>query len=641
MVMQSMRKGAETGFTKYLLLGLLGMAVGGLAIIGIGDSYSGGAGSSNDVIQVAGKSVDIRQFDYALRRITSRYNMSAQQAHALGITREVLGTEIRSTQIHVMAERMGIRVPKDVMAQNTAEIIAPYKQDGQTLQQTLQQLLRTQGVSERDFLYALEREIAGGIVVDALRDGIAPNTNALAEELYVFQNQTRDIELLVFEDSDIKDFAAPTDVQLQNLYNALKGQKYKVPEYRSAEIAFIDPEDIEFDVNVTEQEIRDAYEENLDSFVIGERYVMTQLIIDDQETADKVYEVVQEGKTLEQARGQTMGAGGRYLDKVPFEIGNMLPSIADVVQDFEIGSTSEPIDTQLGFHIVRLEEILPEEVQAFEAVKQSVRKDLIDLKKSDLLYEITLQIDESLQEGATAKEIADSVDIDFKLASIPLIDEGGNDKAGKPALGNYNALDQETIALTIFEIDGLQNASYFQELPSGILMAFTLAEVQEETFQPFEDVKADIEKQFILDQQRVANRELVRKLNAEISTGGTTFEGVRKEFNKKPVKISGVTISGSLQEPLNETARVTIFRTAPEGVDALLLEGKAALMRVTGYNLPEVDDAATAAVETIQAQTQEEAKQEAMVLYFQSLNEKYPARINQALLDRVYGQKDE
>ncbi|MBI1301168.1 MAG: hypothetical protein GC137_05850 [Alphaproteobacteria bacterium] len=640
MVMQSMRKGAEKGLFKYVFLGLLGMAVGGLAIIGIGDSFSGGSGSSNDVIKVAGKSVGIRQFDYALRRVTSRYNMSPQQAFALGLTQEVLGTEIRSTQIHVMAERMGIKVPKEVMVDNTAEIIAPYIQEGQTLNETLQQLLRTQGVTERDFLYALEREIAGGIVVDALRDGVAPNIDALAEELYVFQTQSRDIEILVFEDSEIKDFAEPTDIQLQNLYNALKGQKYSIPEYRSAEIAFIKPEDIRFDVSVTEEEMREAYDDNTENFVVGERYVMTQLVIEDKETADKVYAAVQEGKTLEQARGQIMGVGGRYLDKVPFEVGNMLPAIADVVSEFEIGKTSEPIDTQLGFHIVRLEAILPEETQAFEAVRSKIEKDLIELKKADLLYEITLQIDKSLQEGATAKDIAEKVDIDFKLSSIPLIDKSGNDKNGKSSLEDFEALDQEAIAQTIFEIDGLENASYFQELPSGTMMAFTLTKIEEESFKPYEEVKGDIQKQFILDQQRAANRELVRKLSAEIETGGTSFDGVQKEYNKKPIKISGITINGSLQPPLNETARATIFRVAPEGVDYLLLEGKSGLMKVTGYSLPEIDESALSAIETIQAQIQEEAKQEAMILFFQSLNEQYPARINQALLDRVYGQQN-
>ena len=93
--------------------------------------------------------------------------------------------------------------------------------------------------------------------------------------------------------------------------------------------------------------------------------------------------------------------------------------------------------------------------------------------------------------------------------------------------------------------------------------------------------------------------------------------------------------------PLNEQSRPAIFKTSIGGHDVLTFEGQSALIKVTAYNVPEVNEGAEAEIASIQAKLETEAADEAFLVYLHGLSEKYPAKINERLLQSVYGQQDD
>ncbi len=632
--MKSLRDGASGGILKYLLFGLLGMAVGGLALSG---SFATGGAGSNDVASVGNKVINIREFDNALRRSISRYNISVQQAYKLGLAEDVLTGEIRAYFLLNESENLGLEIGKDQIAKRIAQVIKPYAQEGQSLQDTLKLLLRRQGMSEKSFIASIKKEMAGEIITKAIRDSFAPKTDLLAKDLYIFQEQTRDIDIIIFPDNEINTLEPATEEQLTRLYNAVKSNKYKIPEYRKVDVAAFNIETMDIAFETTAEEVQQYYEENIKTYAVGEQLLLSQALVQEEKIATDIYALTEKGHTLKDAVIKVMGKDDKFLEKVPFDETVMLPELNKALESREVGKIISPIKTALGYHVVKLVDIIPPTTRPLSNVKFSIEKELIEAKKSDYLYDISNEFDELLSDGLSFEDIAKEIDI--KLSSIDFVDSKGLNKEGNSSFNEYSEEDKSLAAETIFELES-DAPSSMQEFGDKFI-AFSLTEKEDATFKPYEEVNAELAAQFMADQQRVENQQKVRKYLAELTTGGSTLKSIAKS-NKKSIKeIKGITVNGEVEAPLNKDVRPLIFKTTLGGHEVLNLDGSVALIKVSGYSFPEMNEEDLTKIKNIQANVAEEIKNEGLLVYVNQLSNKNPATINQRLLDRVYAPRDE
>ena len=109
MVMKSLRDGASGGVTKFILMGFMALAVGGLVLTDVGGFFRGGVGGS-DVARVGDQAISIQQFDSTLRRTLQPIGMSTQDAYQFGYVQQVLSGEIRSALLQQAAKSYGVQV---------------------------------------------------------------------------------------------------------------------------------------------------------------------------------------------------------------------------------------------------------------------------------------------------------------------------------------------------------------------------------------------------------------------------------------------------------------------------------------------------------------------------------------------------
>lgn len=647
MVMQSLRDGAAGGFLKYILFGLLGMAVGGLVVMDVRGVFTGGSGISNtDVAKVGDKTIGIREFDQSVRRSLSRFNMPPEQAYKLGLIDEILTGEIRKEYMYVEAEKLGIEIGEKELAQKVAEIVKPQVQPGDTMQNTLNQLLRMQGMTERDFVSTVKKETASLLISNVVRQSFEPDLDTLAKELFEFQKQTRDIELITFKNSEVKDIEDPTEEQLSRLYESLKHTNFTIPEYRSARYVLIDPTKIDINVTVEEAEVKRAYKQNINKYKLGEQFVLTQALVDDEDTANKIYQEIENGKDLKTATVSVMGDDKKFYENTPFETDLMLPALSDALKDREIGKVVPPVKTMLGYHVVKISKILPPSTQSFDIVKYPIEKELTDAKKSDALFEMISSIEEKLIDGATLEDAikGSAVENAAQISSLPLMDMTGLTADEKQATEQIDSQDSSQVVETIFELKK-EEPSLVYELPSGFFIAFDSLNIQDEAFKPYEDVKDEIKTQFIADQQASDNKLRLEKMIAEIETGGSTFESIAKDNKKSITTIKDIGIQTELPSPLLDSIRPQIFKTAYKGYDLLELDGELALMHVIGANFPKLSDPITdedkVTLEGIRAKISEEADDEAVLSFIRYIGDHTDTKVNQSLLDQVYGRNSQ
>lgn len=639
MALTSMHKGAMGSFFKFTIFGLLGLAVFGMTITDIGSAFQGGV-SSRDIARVEDKHITIQNFDRILRRHLSQQNMSPQDALRDGTLRGVLANEIRANFVDIEATDFGLALNKDYLQKRIAEMVAPHVQEGQTMQQTLDVLLRTQQMDEPTFVKGVTRELAADIVTDSVKSAFPPAQYNLAKDLFQFQNQTRDIDLLTFTDESIADAKPATEEQIKDLYEKQKKTIYSTPELRHVKIGLLDNEAIIAKIAISDEDLKKFYDENTANFVVQKQTILSQVIIPDKAKAQQVMDLVSKGEKLKAASEKIMKEDVNYFEKVPFDLTMMIPDIAKALEGKDIGAVVGPIETQLGNHVVQLDGYTEEKTQDFASVKDSIRDEMLGSKGMDTLFESSQTYDDLIANGTSFEEITKEVPL--KIFDIPAVSRFGQNEKEQDAfvaLPENLQQDKPVLLEAIFATDSGETSRII-ELPSGNFAAVKIDSVQDTAPKSFESVKQQIADSFIHEQKLALNKQRVTSILKDLKDKKMTFSDLatREKLSVKPVTNLG--IAATLEAPLTEESRPTIFKTSMGGFDMIRHENGYTIMHIKGYSLPELTDANQEQIKTISNGLNEEMKGEAFAMYLDFLAKKHVAIINEHLLERVYGKSN-
>ena len=110
-------------------------------------------------------------------------------------------------------------------------------------------------------------------------------------------------------------------------------------------------------VRVTEDEAKKFYEDNPDQFDAGLTFNASHILVDSEEKAKDIREEIASGKTSFEDAAKanstcpSAAQGGELGD---FGHGQMVPEFEDACAAMEPGEISEPVKTQFGWHLIRL-----------------------------------------------------------------------------------------------------------------------------------------------------------------------------------------------------------------------------------------------------------------------------------------------
>ena len=133
------------------------------------------------------------------------------------------------------------------------------------------------------------------------------------------------------------------------------------------------------EAKVEEKELEDYYNANKANFTEGESVRAKHILVATEEEASKVKKEIEEGLSFEDAAKKystcpSNAAGG---DLGFFHAGQMVPEFEEAAFAAEIGEVTDPVKTQFGFHLVKVEEKRPAVEKSFEEVKEIIRKNLL------------------------------------------------------------------------------------------------------------------------------------------------------------------------------------------------------------------------------------------------------------------------
>jgi peptidyl-prolyl cis-trans isomerase C len=140
---------------------------------------------------------------------------------------------------------------------------------------------------------------------------------------------------------------------------------------------------------VSEDEVREYYDQHKDLYT--KEYRVSHILVNNPEDIEKIKDSLKKYSFSYVARKYSIdknsGPGGDlgYLSK-----GNMLPEFEDVVFKMDVGSVSDVIESDFGYHILRLVDVRDARFKLdYEDVKDEITN-IIMLKKREAVYDSLL-----------------------------------------------------------------------------------------------------------------------------------------------------------------------------------------------------------------------------------------------------------
>jgi len=143
---------------------------------------------------------------------------------------------------------------------------------------------------------------------------------------------------------------------------------------------------------VTDEAVQAFYDENVGSVEPAVEYNASHILVETIEEAQSVLTRLEEGETFEDLAMELStdpgsGANGGSLGW--FGAGMMVEPFETAVTGLEVGETSEPVETQFGFHIITLIETRDQEAPALETVRAEIEAALREEAIQGRLTELT------------------------------------------------------------------------------------------------------------------------------------------------------------------------------------------------------------------------------------------------------------
>lgn len=408
-----MRKHAGTWMIKALLFAIVVVFI----FWGVGSWTSREAGV---VATVNGESISQEAYRDSYNRLVEQVrqslgaNLNDELLKSLNLPAQALDQLIDRALLKQAAARMKLEVSDDQVNQ-TIQSIPVFQQGGSfslrryeafLSQQRLTKAAFEEDIRQRLLLQELERLITGNVKV----------SDTETEELYKWNNATVKVEFVAIEAERYKNISVSKE-EVAQFFDRMKESYRTEPEVQVRYIYF-NPEAYTGKITLTEPEVRDYYDSNIERFVIPKtveaRHILIRLPADAPAEAvekaraqmEDILKMAREGKdfaALAQQYSEDEGtkSQGGALGAFPKQA--MIQPFADAAFALQAGQISEPVRTRFGLHLIKVEKVNEGRTRSFEEAQAEIRSQLTRERSRALAYD---EADAVYEAASAANDLA-------------------------------------------------------------------------------------------------------------------------------------------------------------------------------------------------------------------------------------------
>jgi peptidyl-prolyl cis-trans isomerase D len=352
-----------------------------------------GAAPSEKIAEVEGRSVTAGDFQQRYLNQIQQYRqqfgagINDQLLRQLGVDQQVLGQMIDEQVALIAAEREGIHVSDEELAQQIFAIPA-FQENGQFIgEQRYEQLLQSQNppLTKSQFEDSLRRSLALDKLRSALTGWIAVS-NADVESEYRRRNEKIKVQVVALTADSFRSQVTVADADIAPYFEAHKTD-YRMGEQRKVKYLLLDREQARQKVAVPQTDIQRYYNDNIQQYQTQERVRASHILLNtggkDEATvrkqAEELLAKIKGGAdfaALAKQYSEDTGTKVKGGDLDFFPRGQMVPEFEKVAFELKPGEVSGLVKTQYGFHIIKVVDKQAGSTQPLEQVRAQIQQTL-------------------------------------------------------------------------------------------------------------------------------------------------------------------------------------------------------------------------------------------------------------------------
>lgn len=485
------------------------------------DSYRK-AGGGESLATVNGDKIGAQEFDNAIRQQQQRMRELAGPAFDQvmfdkpEVKHSILEGLVAQHLLGLEARKAGLVVTDEQLAEVIASIGA-FQKDGKFDKKQYETVLSGQNMSPLMFEARVRQELSSRQLTEAyVQNGYS--SSQIADKLIRLNEQQRVVALAKFDVDAMLAQVKVADAAVAEYYKNNQSE-FQMPERARVEYVIFSTDSLLSQVSLDDAEIKKYYEEHQAEFGSQEQRQAAHILIsvtaqasdaDKQAAKAKAEQILQKVKqspgnfaALAKEFSQDPGSAANGGDLGLFGRGMMVKPFEDAVFKLKVGETSELVQSDFGFHIIRLTAIKPSKVQAYNEVSSLIAQRLKAQKAGDKFAELAEKFSNAVYEQSDSLKPA----AELVKASIQ---QGGWLNKGQAVAGIWTGKALQAV----FSDDALKNKrnTAAVEVAPNTLLAARVVEYQAASVRPMADVSAAIQKKL----QRQQALELVAKQGSEM-----------------------------------------------------------------------------------------------------------------------------
>jgi peptidyl-prolyl cis-trans isomerase D len=467
-------------------------AVLALAFIGWGVGTFGNE-TVDVVAEVHGTRITRRDLDREQQMLQRRYEQLLRGVtlpQMPDLRSQALDNLIDSALVEHEMRTLGLEVTDDDVVRAITRM-PELQENGRFNRELLARVLDSQR-DRGEFEESLRRDIRQQRMHSIVTDGIQV-TPAEVQERYNLDREQVTLTFVRVSAAERAKTATVTDEDLKAEI-ATHEERYRTPMI--VRVRYVGYRRIEFETlaKPSEEQVRKVYDEHLeDRFTDVEKIHARHILVQVKAGADDATKAKARAEAedlLKQARGgadfaelakkhsKDPGSASKGGDLGFFPRGGMVPAFEAVAFGLEPGQISDVVETQFGFHIIKVEEKKPGGPRPFDDVREQIQKELVAERSLELARKQAESDRRAIVGGKSLQEAVGGRNIEETEFSA-----GGD----VPGVGRVKAFADEAFALDVGDVGNLI------ETDEAIYM-LTPVERKEPVVPPLAEIRAKVEE---------------------------------------------------------------------------------------------------------------------------------------------------
>jgi peptidyl-prolyl cis-trans isomerase D len=413
----------------------LGLVAAAMAVFLIPTDFLGptttttvGAAPGETIAEIDGRELTAGDFQQRYLSQIQAYrnqfggNVNDSLLRQLGIDQQILTQMIDEQVALIEAERHGITVSDEELAQQIFSIPG-LQENGRFIgEERYEQLLQSQSppMTKSQFETTLRRSMIIDKLRAALTDWVAVSDGDVERE-YRQRNEKVKLQLVALTADRFRPQVTVTDAEVSSYFDSKKAE-YRVGEQRKIKYLLLDRDQARVKVVVPPNDVQRYYNDNIQQYQTPEqvraRHILLNTAGKDEAAVRKEAEALlaqvkggADFAALAQKVSEDEGSKTNGGDLGFFGRGRMVPEFENAAFTMEPGQISDLIKSQFGFHIIKVEEKRAAVTQTLDEVRPQIMQTLTMQTADQQISERARQLGERLNAPGDLDTVAKELGI--------------------------------------------------------------------------------------------------------------------------------------------------------------------------------------------------------------------------------------